>query len=335
MLISLIIPMYNVENYISACLNSVMDQTYSNFECIIVNDKSPDNSEEIVRQMISTYKGDISFHIISHEINKGLPNALNTGIKCSRGDYLLFLDSDDTLTDDCMEIMVGLLSLYKDVDLIQCGVNENNNIFDLSKLPAFCETKEIIFREFLNMHIPWTVHAKLINKRFLIDNSLFFDKGILIHEDLYWSYFVCKKCNVLVSAKKIVYNYNTGNPDSIMNRSLACFEPSAHYYLIILNRLLSNIDESNLADNRLFLDNLLFYLGTTIESSKDITLSTYKTYKELRTRFCRSAWHHRNFAEILYLWHLYIPLRYLLRFSFYRHRIFVFEKIIRWIYEKN
>jgi len=336
MLISLIIPMYNVENYISACLQSVMNQTYSNFECIIVNDKSPDRSEEFANQMISNYKGGISFHIISHDSNKGLPNALNTGIINSRGDYLFFLDSDDTITSDCVGTMVGLLACNKRVDLIQCGVNDQyHHIFDLSKLPVYCETRELVFRYFLKMYIPWTVHAKLVRKQFLMDNSLFFNQEILIHEDLYWSYFVCQKCKSFISSTKVVYNYNTSNPGSIMHQSEQCFERSAHYYLIIMDRLLSSIDKANLADNRLFLDNLFLYLGTTIEKSKDITLSTYKTYKGLRFRFWKTAWYHRNLAEVLYLWHLYNPLKFFLRFSFYRNKLYLLEKIIRWEYEKN
>ena len=335
MLISLIIPVYNTENYISACLKSVMNQTYCNFECVIVNDNSPDRSEEILIEMLATYSGAISFHVVRHETNRGLPNSLNTGISNSNGEYLLFLDSDDTLIVDCIETMVGFLSCHKHVDMIQCGVNGDINIFKTSLMPSYSESRSMIFREFLNMHIPWTVHAKLVRRKFLEENDLFFNREILIHEDLYWSYLVCQKCKTFASSTKAVYNYNTLNPFSITKQVSVHFEKSAHYYLLILNKLLSIIDDANLADNRLFLDNLFFYLCTTIEKSQDITYSTYIDYKLCRTRFFKTAWYNRNFSEVLYLCHLYNPLRLLLRFGFYRSKMYIFEKLVRWEYEKH
>ena len=100
MKISVIIPVYNVEKYIRRCLLSVKDQKCEDFniECLIVDDCSPDGSMTIVRDLIE--KNDdksITFTIISHEKNKGLSEARNSGIKASTGDYLYFIDSDDDI----------------------------------------------------------------------------------------------------------------------------------------------------------------------------------------------------------------------------------------------
>lgn len=88
-LVSVIVPVYNVENYISQTINSVLNQTYSNFELLIIDDESPDGSIEICRQF-----DDPRLKII-HQQNRGLAGARNTGIRHAQGDYLAFLDSDD------------------------------------------------------------------------------------------------------------------------------------------------------------------------------------------------------------------------------------------------
>ena len=93
---SIVIPVYNVEGYIEKCLNSIKIQTYSNFEVIIVNDGSPDNSEK----KIKTFLKDKRFKYYKKE-NGGLSDARNYGIKYTTGDYLLFVDSDDYIDKKC------------------------------------------------------------------------------------------------------------------------------------------------------------------------------------------------------------------------------------------
>ena len=99
MKISIIIPVYNVENFIRRCLESVANQVYPNIEVILIDDASPDKSIDIAKEFINTYKYSNIFKIIIHEQNRGLSAARNTGIKNSTGDYLYFLDSDDELYD--------------------------------------------------------------------------------------------------------------------------------------------------------------------------------------------------------------------------------------------
>ena len=95
MTISVIIPVYQVSDYVERCLRSVMQQTYSHFECILVDDATEDDSIGKCERMIAEYEGDISFRILHHQQNRGLSAAHNTGIDAAKGDYLLFVDSDD------------------------------------------------------------------------------------------------------------------------------------------------------------------------------------------------------------------------------------------------
>lgn len=100
---SLIIPIYNVRNYLRKCLDSVAAQTYSNLEVLIINDGSPDDSLEIALEYTSKYP---HFHCYTIE-NRGLGGARNYGMEQAKGDYILFLDGDDYLTPNCVEVLVA------------------------------------------------------------------------------------------------------------------------------------------------------------------------------------------------------------------------------------
>lgn len=118
--ISVIIPVYNVEKYIERCLRSVMNQTFTDgVECIIVNDCTPDNSMEIAKKLISEYKGNISFRIVSHECNRGQAAVRNTGLSAAKGTYLLYVDSDDYCETNMFEKLYTE-AIHTDADIIGC-----------------------------------------------------------------------------------------------------------------------------------------------------------------------------------------------------------------------
>ena len=120
MLVSIIIPVYNVAPYIGDCLRSVMRQTYTGpIECLIVDDCGTDESLPIAERMIVEYDGPIRFEILHHEHNRGLSAARNTGINKATGDYFFFIDSDDEITEDCMEKMMSVVQENPEVELVQ------------------------------------------------------------------------------------------------------------------------------------------------------------------------------------------------------------------------
>ncbi len=100
--ISVIIPVYNTEKYLRDCLSSVQKQTMSDFEAIIINDQTPDNSMSIAREISNA---DSRFLIIEHDRNKGLGGARNTGIEAAKGQYIFFLDSDDLIPIDALGLL--------------------------------------------------------------------------------------------------------------------------------------------------------------------------------------------------------------------------------------
>jgi len=109
--VSIIIPVYNVSEYIERCLNSVMMQNYKHIEIVIVNDCTPDNSIEKVKSFLDA-NTKYPVRLIHHDENLGLSAARNTGVKSASGEYVYFLDSDDEITPDCIYKLVNLIEKY-------------------------------------------------------------------------------------------------------------------------------------------------------------------------------------------------------------------------------
>lgn len=128
-LVSIIIPCFNVEKTIDRCMNSVINQYYKNIEIIVVNDGSTDNTIDLLNK----YRKDNRVKIIS-QVNSGLSGARNTGIELAKGDYIMFVDSDDYISLSMVQLLVYHAKKDK-ADIVICGfenVNNNDNI-DIAK----------------------------------------------------------------------------------------------------------------------------------------------------------------------------------------------------------
>ncbi len=115
MLISIVIPIYNVEAYLRECLNSVMAQTCPDWECILIDDASTDGSRAIAAEFCAA---DPRFRLICHPENRGLSEARNSGLDAAHGDYVAFIDSDDYVTPDFLE---GCVKNIRDADIVVAG----------------------------------------------------------------------------------------------------------------------------------------------------------------------------------------------------------------------
>lgn len=205
-LLSIVIPVYNVEKYIQDCVESVLVQTFTDYEVILVDDGSPDNCPT----MCDLYAEKHSQIRVIHQCNGGLSDARNTGIKHASGDYILFLDSDDFLigTDALKKIVAPLCNLQP--DLLMYLTTE----FDASGSKILVEHKEIdfatdkvypcedIFEMIYKYNGIWVTMAqtKIIRRKYLKDNDLYFKQGIY-HEDDEWI------TRVLISNPTILFSY--------------------------------------------------------------------------------------------------------------------------------
>lgn len=113
--ISVVIPLYNKEKSIAQSLKSVLDQTYTNFEIVVVDDGSTDKSVEVVKDI-----GDDRIQLLGQS-NAGPSKARNTGVKNSKGDWIVFLDADDELLPDALSIFAEIIVEHQDVDIIDCN----------------------------------------------------------------------------------------------------------------------------------------------------------------------------------------------------------------------
>ncbi|WP_298552525.1 glycosyltransferase family 2 protein [uncultured Parabacteroides sp.] len=226
MKVSIIIPVYNVSKYVERCLRSALDQTWKDLEIILVDDCTPDDSMDIILSVLETSSRSDIVTILKHEKNRGLSAARNTGIQQAAGDYLYFLDSDDYLPANSIELLANAAIQY-DVDFVignyeiigsprwapplllgTCLLANNKEI-----LSAYSKDK-------------WYVMAwnKLVRKSFVNDNTLFFQEGI-IHEDDLWSFMLACKARKAYCVNQTTYYY-TIQANSIMGkpsiRTLEC-----------------------------------------------------------------------------------------------------------------
>ncbi|MBR2244698.1 MAG: glycosyltransferase family 2 protein [Prevotella sp.] len=243
MRVSIIVPIYNVAPYIERCLHSIESQTYHDIECILVDDCGKDDSMHIAEQFIQHYKGDIRFCIIRHQQNQGLSAARNTGMKTATGEYIYFIDSDDTITPDCIETLVDLAKKYPNADYVQGDTvtgSELLNVGDIdADVPEYCTEKQLLEKIILSK-THRTAWNRLIKRSFLIDNSLFFPVGLLM-EDHYWTYFVSKQVHAVSFTHKGTYFYYK-NKDSIINSpSKASYIKRYSSYMTITGVLINDM----------------------------------------------------------------------------------------------
>ena len=221
MKVSIIIPVYNAAPYIKKCLQSVTNQTYNDLECILVDDCGLDNSIDLAQEFIKDYNGNITFSIIYHNHNRGQSAARNIALHYAKGEYVFFLDSDDTITTDCIDSLMSLAIKYPDADFVQGNVLDKNGVTSKygwqTPLPEYCNNHDELESYILSV-IVYSAWNKVIKKSFLIENELYFPEGI-IHEDLYWSFFLAKYTNAAAFFNKGTYLYYINENSTITNRT--------------------------------------------------------------------------------------------------------------------
>lgn len=234
-LVSVIIPIYNVEQYLEKCLDSVINQTYKDLEIICVNDCSPDNSAQI---LLEYAQRDTRIKIVNREKNGGLSAARNTGLDEAKGEYVYFIDSDDWIDLDYIEKMVSAITFSKtDVVVNTNVIQEFENKPSKKLVFGDLEIEENAFVDADNAinNIMWASWAQLWDRKFLVKNGLGFLEGH-IYEDMHFS--------------PVAYSY--------MDKIYA-IAASAYHYRIRENSLCrQNEDDYSVKEKLLFVYNTVF-----------------------------------------------------------------------------
>ena len=203
-LISVIVPVYKVESYLRRCIDSILTQTYTNLEIILVDDGSPDNCGLICDE----YAAKDSRIKVIHKENGGLSDARNVAIDIAKGEYLTFVDSDDYIAKDYVEVLYKLVEKYNvKLSISQfTPVYENktmqshNNKINEFKIRSF----DAIETMFYQKHFETSAWGKLYH-RSLWDESIRYPKGLL-YEDLATTYqLICKVDYVAVTTNQTYY----------------------------------------------------------------------------------------------------------------------------------
>lgn len=159
--VSIIIPAYNTDKTVAETIKSVINQTYGNWEAIIVDDCSTDQTNEIAQEF--AYR-DKRIRIVRHDVNKGLSNARNTGIRHSKSDWLVFLDADDLLLPDYLENMFREVDKDQNIDCIHCGWYRLGNAGEVDHYGR-CDDVDKLFPVFAKKNGFSTVSVCMLTKK--------------------------------------------------------------------------------------------------------------------------------------------------------------------------
>ena len=220
--ISVIVPVYNVEKVLYHCIDSILNQIFNDFELILVDDGSTDNSGRICDE----YAGKDTRAKVIHKQNGGVSRARNAGIEAAKGEYICFVDSDDFLESSYLEELIETKKKYPDFDNVWCGFQtvedyyknnkkaydvERDNDYFFSDLSSIMDLFEKWF-----VQMPWN---KLYKTKTIVENSIVFPPEISLGEDYIFNlrYLDCTNGKIVVINKPL-YDYLRDGKESLDNK---------------------------------------------------------------------------------------------------------------------
>ena len=305
--VSIIIPVYNVKQYIGNCLRSVMRQTYNGLmECLIIDDCGTDESIAIAEKMIVEYNdnrnfdtnenedGGIRFRILRHEHNRGLSAARNTGTEHATGEYIYYLDSDDEITDDCIEKMLAVALKDLAIEMVQGKYDINGD-----NIPYPIERKDQITQVITNRDVRYCFYHRQINvcawnrlikRSFLFQHYLSFKEGIL-YEDGLWSFYLMKYISNVYFLSDITYHHRI-RPNSIMTGTSK--KKEAYHRRIVCQDIITHLTPGFEAEEyRLHVRGFLYHYCRYVNIEQ--------TFQKVFPLYWKKAWHLKLYICCLFL----------------------------------
>ena len=258
-MISIIVPVYNVEEYLEECLTSIQHQTFTDIEVILVNDGSTDRSKEICERFCQQ---DSRFKLINQS-NQGASVARNRGVKESIGEYIMFVDSDDVVKENIVEVLLSYMKA--DVDLVECNLTQNKEELQKNKpIRVVFEGKspESLVKCIAFKEVKFCAFTKLY-RRELVEKVPFLE-GV-IYEDVYTGMNYLKYIRKMVAVDLKGYYYRV-RPNSIMTTS---FNEKNLDIITVGNQLIESFqDDEYLLP---YIGYFMFYLGLSHYQRDGIT----------------------------------------------------------------
>ena len=216
---SIVIPAYNAEKSIRKCLDSILAQTFSNFEIVVINDGSKDSTLAILREYLKKTR---KLRVYSFE-NSGVSITRQRGINLSNGEYIILVDSDDTVNPDLLEKLYTAICKHNNPDIIryQAKLLNDFDYKDHDRYNFFDDSKAVLsgldaLKEWSIPGKKYAVYWLFAFKRSTFSNVLFFP-NLKCHEDLALIPLLVAASNIVVTLSYIGYNYTCDNPGSITN----------------------------------------------------------------------------------------------------------------------
>jgi glycosyltransferase involved in cell wall biosynthesis len=233
-MISIIIPVYNAEKSIEITVNSVLDQTYKNFELIIVDDGSSDGSDIVTKKLVEKY----NFIKYYYQKNSGVTAARKKGYFESAGDFIMFLDADDKLKHNCLEV---LMAQFKEgIDMVNGSVLgiPDGRLWIHKEIGVLSQIQAV--ESILNSTTYGYLYASLYRRQVLQNDVFDVDATIKIGEDVLMKLLMCKYVDKVCNISDILYEY-INNEGSVMNNKI--IHPDYYErYIAVRSRILDSFE---------------------------------------------------------------------------------------------
>ena len=210
--ISIIVPVYNTEKYIERCINSILKQEFKEYQLIIINDGSSDDSEKLILKMI---KG-LSNVVYKKIKNSGVAHARNFGLKYVEGEYVAFVDSDDFIDQKMFKKLYKLANSEK-CDVVSCAYKKiyKDSFKEVHPKNIKCYGKSLVESKDILLNTNPYITNKLFKTDLILNNNITFDEDLRIFEDLLFCYKLLLLANKIYFIDECLYNYNCINETSL------------------------------------------------------------------------------------------------------------------------
>lgn len=286
--VSFIIPIYNCELHVEECLKGILETGLDEFEIILVDDGSKDNSGVICNDWAQKYK---EIHVI-HQKNAGVSAARNVGIQKAEGDYIVCLDADDNIESEKIRNVVEIISKSKDIDLLIYGISfdyfKNGKCYRRDKLSYPREgilEKDEWCAEYYNLFMANSlspVWNKIFKRDIIIKNHLQFSEKMFLYEDLEFVFQYMAYCNVIYNSTEIIYHYRQPEDEGKAKRRIKKIKSLNNFIYSIEKTLNEEISRLEIKEDavrlemRKILSRLYFWL-----TREKIDVSSRKEIKEI------------------------------------------------------
>lgn len=268
-LLTVVIPVYNVEKYLKRCIESILIQEWKNYDILLVDDGSTDSSPQICDDYAKVY----DFISVIHKKNGGLSEARNTGISHAKGDYVYFPDSDDWLEPQTFKELADVLE-SQEFDIVSFNrefvKGEEDPIVSDPLVTQVYEGKDAFVQMLKHSYITGFANDKIYKKSLFIDNNISFPKG-KYYEDLGTNYKLFLSAENVFATNQKYYHYLIDNPDSITQSwNEQKFSDMFEFYKDIFysDFVRSRLNQEELQTSQLYYVNGLIHILASLYKSK-------------------------------------------------------------------